>query len=153
MMNLGDAGTPCGCMDTRIARGNQIQISGLSDIFTVLPAFSSGKVMTFFCLSRLAKPACLLDQDFRFFPENRLKCLIRKSFTLRFIMVSSFLLFCFLKITDSIFLIIHSIVSVNISPTRCPFLYSIKICIVAKSKRGDVCLPIRQLVASVHKSV
>ena len=41
MMNLGDAGTPCGCMDARIARGNQIQISGLSDIFTVLPAVSS----------------------------------------------------------------------------------------------------------------
>ena len=40
-MNLGDTGTPCGCMDTRIVRGNQIQISGLSDIFTVLPAFSS----------------------------------------------------------------------------------------------------------------
>ena len=45
MMNLGDAGTPCGYMDTRIARGNQIQISDLSDIFTVLPACSSGKVI------------------------------------------------------------------------------------------------------------
>jgi hypothetical protein len=75
MMNLGDAGTPCGCMDARIARGNQIQISGLSDIFTVLPAFSS--VIENFLLIETGKTRMFTGSRFSIFPENRLKCLIR----------------------------------------------------------------------------